>query len=201
VRAAGHENRNFDGYAGHAEFGEGEEIVAMLGHLDVVPPGTGGRRSRSARSSKTGRLYARGASDDKGPTFAACSARRRSWTVWPRRRKTVAPCRLIFGCDEESGWQCMDHLFRAAGQPKPDLAFTPDADFPLIYAEKGAFTGVASERLTAAGGALTVAAFQSGLRVNMVPATPSALPATRPPPRHRPAPCRHALRHSGIGER
>jgi lysophospholipid acyltransferase (LPLAT)-like uncharacterized protein len=34
--------------------------------------------------------------------------------------------RLIFGCDEESGWDCMEHYFGRAGQPKPDLAFTPD---------------------------------------------------------------------------
>ena len=33
--------KNVDGYAGHAEFGEGEETMGILGHLDVVPEGSG----------------------------------------------------------------------------------------------------------------------------------------------------------------
>ena len=33
--------KNLDGYAGYAEFGEGDETVAILAHLDVVPPGDG----------------------------------------------------------------------------------------------------------------------------------------------------------------
>ncbi len=44
---------NFDGYAGHAEFGEGSEVVAMLGHLDVVPPG-GGLVSEPAPQPRSG---------------------------------------------------------------------------------------------------------------------------------------------------
>ncbi len=37
----GFKTKNIDGYAGHAEYGEGEEIVGILVHLDVVPEGTG----------------------------------------------------------------------------------------------------------------------------------------------------------------
>jgi succinyl-diaminopimelate desuccinylase len=66
----GMKTENFGGYAGHAEFGQGEQIVAMLGHLMWFRPAAGGRRSRSAHH-RDGRLYARGASDDKGPTYAA----------------------------------------------------------------------------------------------------------------------------------
>src|SRR5690625_4863811 len=32
---------NFDNWAGHIEYGEGEEILGILGHVDVVPVGTG----------------------------------------------------------------------------------------------------------------------------------------------------------------
>ena len=32
---------NLDGYCGYAEIGEGEEIVGIIGHLDVVPEGEG----------------------------------------------------------------------------------------------------------------------------------------------------------------
>ncbi len=168
----GMKTENFDGYAGHAEFGEGEEIVAMLGHLDVVPPGTGWTKEPFGAVIEDGQLYARGASDDKGPTFAALfGAKAVLDGLAASGEKLSRRVRLIFGCDEESGWQCMDHYFGAAGQPKPDLAFTPDAEFPLIYAEKGAFTGIATRTVESSngGGALSVAAFQSGLRVNMVP--------------------------------
>lgn len=49
----------------------------------------------------------------------------------PINRRT----RLIFGLDEESDWRCMKHYFQV--EPLPWGGFTPDADFPLIYAEKG----------------------------------------------------------------
>src|SRR5206468_4026042 len=84
--------------------------------------------------------------------------------------------RLIFGCDEESQWRCMEHYFGAAGQPKPTVAFTPDADFPLVYAEKGSFTAIVEKTVAAApNSSLRVVAFHSGLRPNMVPDTAEAL--------------------------
>lgn len=33
----GFKTENFDNYVGHIEYGEGEEIVGILGHVDVVP--------------------------------------------------------------------------------------------------------------------------------------------------------------------
>jgi succinyl-diaminopimelate desuccinylase len=159
---------NFDGYAGHAELGEGGEIVGMLGHLDVVPPGGDWTVDPWGAEIRDGWLWARGSSDDKGPTYAALFGAKavldvtRAAGVRLRRRM-----RLIFGCDEESGWDCMEHYFGKAGQPKPDLAFTPDAYFPLVYAEKGSFTAVATR--TVESGAIEVSEFRSGLRPNMVP--------------------------------
>ena len=37
----GLKTKNIDGYAGHVEYGEGEEIAGVLVHLDVVPEGKG----------------------------------------------------------------------------------------------------------------------------------------------------------------
>ena len=31
--------KNLDGYCGYIEFGEGEEMLGIIGHLDVVPSG------------------------------------------------------------------------------------------------------------------------------------------------------------------
>ena len=49
-----------------------------------------------------------------------------------------APARtikLIAGCNEETGWKCIEHYNACAEMPKE--GFSPDADFPVIYAEKG----------------------------------------------------------------
>jgi succinyl-diaminopimelate desuccinylase len=168
----GMQTQNFDGYAGHAEFGAGDEAVAMLGHLDVVPAGKGWTKEPFGGEVSDGWLWSRGASDDKGPTYAALFGAA-AVAELIREGKLPAPkrrIRLIFGCDEESGWQCMAHYFGAAGQPKPTYAFTPDADFPLVYAEKGSFTGIVARSAPAdEQAAVRVAAFDSGLRPNMVP--------------------------------
>jgi succinyl-diaminopimelate desuccinylase len=161
---------NFGGYAGHAEFGAGEEIVAMLGHLDVVPAGKGWTHAPWDGEVADGWLWGRGSSDDKGPTYAALFGAKAVLDVSQAEGITLTRrIRLIFGCDEESGWQCMKHYFGAAGQPKPTVAFTPDASFPLVYAEKGSFTGVARKMVEPDGARLRIARFQSGLRPNMVP--------------------------------
>jgi succinyl-diaminopimelate desuccinylase len=162
---------NFEGYAGHAEFGTGAEIVAMLGHLDVVPAGKDWTRDPWGGVVADGRLWGRGASDDKGPTYAALFGAKAVLDVSRAAGVTLnRRVRLIFGCDEESGWECMEHYFGAAGQQMPTVAFTPDADFPLVHAEKGSFTGVARRVISpVASASLHVVAVESGLRPNMVP--------------------------------
>ena len=35
----GFRTKNIDGYCGYIEFGEGAEILGIIGHLDVVPEG------------------------------------------------------------------------------------------------------------------------------------------------------------------
>ena len=41
AKEMGFDTVNADYYAGHAEYGEGEEIAAVLAHVDVVPTGDG----------------------------------------------------------------------------------------------------------------------------------------------------------------
>lgn len=43
---------------------------------------------------------------------------------------------LIAGTDEESGMEGIDYYLKNGG-PIPAMGFTPDADFPVIYGEKG----------------------------------------------------------------
>lgn len=166
----GMQTENFGGYAGHAEFGSGEEIIGMLGHLDVVPIGSGWTMNPWGGEIKEGYLYGRGSADDKGPTVAALFGAKAVMDVAAKHGITLSrKIRLIFGCDEESNWKCMEHYFGAAGQPKPTYAFTPDATFPVVYAEKGSFTAVVERVIPTVHEGVRLEGFSAGMRPNMVP--------------------------------
>ncbi len=63
--------KNVDGYAGHIEAGEGKDLLGILCHVDVVPEGDGWSVDPYGGEIKDGKIFARGAIDDKGPTMAA----------------------------------------------------------------------------------------------------------------------------------
>jgi len=124
---------NHDGYAGHLEFGEGEEIIAVLAHVDVVPEGSGWTKEPYRLIRENGRLYGRGTSDDKGPVVSAMFALKSLKDANVKFNRRV---RIIIGCDEETGrWDCMKHYFEK--EPMPLCGFTPDSDFPIINSEMG----------------------------------------------------------------
>ncbi|MBQ3390308.1 MAG: dipeptidase PepV [Firmicutes bacterium] len=129
----GFETFDADHFGGHAEFGEGEECMGILAHLDVVPLGEGWDYDPLGGIIENGRMYGRGTNDDKGPAVAAMYALRAVKESGAKFNKRV---RLIFGLDEEVGeWEGIYEYFDRAGVP--DFGFTPDADFPLVQAEMG----------------------------------------------------------------
>ncbi|ADG93080.1 dipeptidase [Arcobacter nitrofigilis DSM 7299] len=129
--------KNFDGYAGHADLGEGDEMIGILVHLDVVPEGDLENWTYPPYSAtiKNNRIYGRGTIDDKGPTIAAIYAMKALKDSGVLLKKKI---RIIFGTDEESGWECMRYYLKK--EKAPQIAFTPDANFPVIYGEKGIIT-------------------------------------------------------------
>lgn len=128
----GFKTKNVDNYAGHVEFGTGNKIFGVLGHLDVVPEGTGWSVDPYDGVIKGGYLFGRGSSDDKGPIIAALFALKavKDFGIKPKSK-----IRIIFGTNEESGWECMKHYFKT--ETKPNWGVTPDGDFPMINVEKG----------------------------------------------------------------
>lgn len=123
---------DFDGYAAHADLGQGDETVGILVHLDVVPEGDGWTYSPYGGEIHDGKIYGRGAVDNKGPAIASLYAMKAlTDSKVPLKRKI----RIIFGTNEETGWGCMKHYFSKVDAPT--MAFTPDADFPVIFGEKG----------------------------------------------------------------
>ncbi|MFC7061471.1 dipeptidase PepV [Halobacillus seohaensis] len=124
--------KNVDGQAGHIEFGDGEDIIGILGHLDVVPAGEDWNTLPFSPILKNGNIYARGVQDDKGPVMAAYIALKilKDQGFQPKKR-----IRLIVGTDEERDWKGIEHYFKK--ESMPEFGFSPDASFPVIHAEKG----------------------------------------------------------------
>ncbi|WP_409251705.1 dipeptidase PepV [Bacillus sp. SCS-153A] len=158
--------KNVDHLAGHLEFGQGEELLGILCHVDVVPEGDGWSVDPFGGEIKDGKIYARGAMDDKGPTIAAYYAMKIVKELGIPLDKRV---RMIIGTDEESDWRCVEHYFKV--EEMPTMGFAPDADFPIIYAEKGIADYDLVSRAAAGGqeSEATVLHFESGRRYNMVP--------------------------------
>lgn len=124
---------NMDNHLGWCEYGEGEEMVAVLGHLDVVPEGEDWTQEPYGANIVGDRLYARGAMDDKGPTMAALYALKAiKESGLPLKRRV----RILFGCNEESGSADMKY-YREHGGEMPVMGFTPDGEYPVINGEKG----------------------------------------------------------------
>lgn len=124
--------KDVDGQAGWVEYGEGAEMIAVLGHLDVVPAGDGWIHPPYAGIIEDGRVYGRGAVDDKGPMFAALYGLKAIKDSGLPLSKRI---RLIFGTSEET--TCADMAYYVTKEELPVAGFTPDAGFPVIYAEKG----------------------------------------------------------------
>ncbi|MCX7653808.1 MAG: dipeptidase PepV [Fervidobacterium sp.] len=156
---------NVDNYAGHVEYGNGGKLYAVLGHLDVVPEGDIERWESNPYelSIRDGKMYARGVSDDKGPSIGALFALKIASELVKEPKNRV---RIIFGTNEENGSQCLKYYFTK--QPYPDAAVTPDGDFPLVFAEKGIVTYRISKELKREY-TTTLLNLNAGTAANVVP--------------------------------
>ena len=166
IARLGMKPRDIDGYCCDAEIGEGEDPLAVLAHLDVVPEGDGWDHDPYGAEIVDGKMYGRGTGDDKGPGVAALFAMK---AILDAGIELKRPCRLILGCDEECGMQDLEYYEEKIGLP--DMGFSPDAEFPLINTEKGIMQmklsgEIADDRL------ISIAC---GTRPNVVPGTAVAV--------------------------
>lgn len=152
--------KDFKGRAGRIEMGTKGEIVGILTHLDVVPPGEGWNTDPFVPVVKNGYLHGRGVIDDKGPTIAALLAMelvRQEISDMNRR------VHLIMGCNEETGMDCM-HYYVENVPDLPILGVTPDNSFPVIFGEKGILRASFSGLYRG-----PVPSMHAGIRPNVVP--------------------------------
>ncbi len=123
---------NVDNYMGYASYGEGEDYVCAVGHLDVVPTGTGWKQPPFSGYLKDGVIYSRGVLDNKGPIFSCLYA------LYALKELGIVPdrqVRILFGCDEETGFE--DLKYYLSKEKPPVMGFTPDCKYPVVYAERG----------------------------------------------------------------
>lgn len=124
--------KNIDNYAGHIEYGSGDDIVGILAHVDVVPEGEGWTMDPFCGDVIDGKIYGRGSYDDKGACIASIYALKALKESGVNLNKKI---RLIFGANEETGMK--DIPYYLSKEKEPSMAFSPDSPFPVIYGEKG----------------------------------------------------------------
>ena len=156
------EGSNLFGHMGCVTYGKGEETLAILTHLDVVPAGDGWDTDPFTAVVKDGKIYGRGTVDNKGAAIASLYALYALKQSCVTLNKKVV---LLFGCDEESGWGDIDYY--KEHYEIPDYVISPDASFPIFNSEKGLLHIEVSMPVINIGSIKTV---NSGTRVNIVPA-------------------------------
>lgn len=155
--------------------GSGEPHTALVGHVDVVPPGEASWKQddpfrMEADETDEGRvLKGRGVVDDKGPLAALM------WVIQQVADDVVpAPGRvsLIVDTAEEVGFANLRSYLDDPGNPVPDRSLVADGFYPFVAGEKGRLAfrvtlGPAEE--DGAAGSFRLIDLEGGRAVNQVP--------------------------------
>ncbi len=128
----GFKTENHDYYCASIVYGESEEELGIVAHVDVVPAGDGWSYPPYRLTKENGLLIGRGTEDDKGPAVAALYAMR---FLKDKGVKLPFSVRLILGGDEERGMNDLPHFLKS--HKAPFFSFTPDSEFPVCCGEKG----------------------------------------------------------------
>lgn len=131
----GFQTKNLDNYIGYAQYGNGDEYICAIGHLDVVPVGEGWKYPPFSAKIENNTIYGRGVLDNKGPTIACLYA---MYVLKELNIKSKVPLRVIFGCNEETGFKDLEYYLQK--ENPPIMGFTPDCKYPVVYSERGRAT-------------------------------------------------------------
>lgn len=145
----------------YAEVGQGDSLMGILVHMDIVPAGDSWYHDPFTLHIEDGKIYGRGVTDDKGPAVAVIHAIKELMEEGVTFNKKV---RIIFGMSEETG-QWEDMQYYKSNEEKIEFGFTPDADFPAIYGEKG----IAHIKFSFPIKDTCFTNIEGGMAVNMVP--------------------------------
>jgi len=159
-RSLGFSSFNGNGYYGYIDwkgnFRE-NEVIGILGHLDVVPA------DEYKLIQKDGMLHGRGVVDNKGPVLCVLEAMSLLKQSGYAPKHTI---RLIVGCNEEKGSKCIAK-YKTDNKIIPKASFTPDSAFPIVISEMGILHLKASLQIK--GLSKHKIAINGGESVNVVP--------------------------------
>lgn len=163
----GFQTHNEKGYIGYADFpGKTDGQIGIIGHMDVVPAGSGWTFEPFQVTRKDGYLIGRGVIDDKGPSVVALHALKFWKDLQDAGEAEPFPytIRFLFGANEESGMRDVEYYQQHHEDPL--FLFTPDAEFPVCYGEKGLYDGFVRAPVCPDG---VIVEFQGGVATNAVP--------------------------------
>lgn len=165
----GFEAENHGGYVGTIDWGEGKELLGILAHVDVVPPGdlSAWETPPYEMTETDGMVRGRGVADDKGPLLSSLYGMYALKKTGFRPNKRV---RIIVGTNEETGWGCMKYY--TAHCETPTMGFSPDGMFTVVNREKGILSLALAKKLP--GDLFSGISMEGGEAVNLVPAAASA---------------------------
>lgn len=166
--AMGMETKNCDGYAGHIQLGDSGDLVAILAHMDVVPASGEWICDPYSAEIIDNKLYGRGSVDDKGPALACLYGMK---AIKDSGLPISNRVRLILGTDEETLARGVHYYLER--EEHPVCGFSPDAEFPIIHAEKGILRFL--YRISYTEPHPVLKEISAGAVLNAVPAQASAL--------------------------
>ncbi len=155
---------NLDNYVGFTDINDKETELCVIAHLDTVPEGCGWTKPPFEGIVEEGKIYGRGAQDDKGPAMAALFAMAAAREIEPALSKNA---RLVFGTSEETGGEDLRYYFKH--EKKAPMTFTPDADFPVINIEKGRWAPAFGASWEESAALPRIVSLRGGDTVNLVP--------------------------------
>lgn len=140
--------------------GDSPTELGILGHLDVVPEGTGWSFDPYSGAVQDGYLIGRGAGDNKGACVMALYAMR---CIRELHLPFSSNVRLILGFNEEGGMKDVEHYLQVKRPPR--FTIVCDGAWPMIIGEKGILTADLTTQISS-GNLLKL---QGGITSNSVP--------------------------------
>lgn len=176
--------RNIDNRVYEISLGSGEEVVGIHAHADVVPVNpdnwklADGTRLDPFKVTLVGdRMYGRGTEDDKNGIVVAMYALK---VAKDENLPLARQFKLLIDTTEETSGDAIPYYFER--NPTPDYNLALDGGYPVVIAEKGYGTIMASfSKRQASGKGAEIVNLTGGLATNQIPTTSVATLVTDNP--------------------
>ena len=130
-RELGFKTKNIENAIGYAEYGESDDYIGIIGHVDIVPEGDGWNYNPFDVSIDNEKIYGRGVLDNKGPIMAVLYGMK---IIKDLNLPISKKIRVIFGTNEETGFCDIPYYLKE--EKPPIMGFTPDCKYPAVYGER-----------------------------------------------------------------